>query len=352
MSDYFKGVTFPWQEVTPSDDAIVRRAILPDRCLSGCELTYSGYTLTMAAGSMIVCGRQFKHTAAQNWAITGATSGYARLLLAIDVTKASTEDAFEQIYTDIEFASAIDGFPALRQDDINGAGTIYQAVLCVVALNANGITGIVSSLTKGNLAASDVGAVRKTGDTMTGHLNVPGFAIQADYDWPSFSISNKNNPGVQARMEFYRPGSYMYFAIEDTANGIAENYTLPSLTAAETTWYRILTTKNIGEISSTASASNNYHTAHFAKIGKTVICTLLPKALGSTVQYEETITIPTGYRPSAQTSFPFFSDTAKNAGDSAGKVAITANTNGSLYISATYGFTLAEVSKTIYWVTE
>lgn len=158
MSDYFKGVTFPWQGVTPSDDAIVRRAILPDRCLSGCELTYSGYTLTMAAGSMIVCGRQLKHTAAQNWAITGATSGYARLLLTIDVTKASTEDAFEQIATSIEYASASDGFSALRQDDINSAGTIYQVDICVVALGAGGITRIVSSLTKGNLDSDDVGA--------------------------------------------------------------------------------------------------------------------------------------------------------------------------------------------------
>jgi hypothetical protein len=158
MSDYFKGVTFPWQEVTPSDDAIVRRAILPDRCLSGCKLTYSGYTLTMAAGSMIVCGRQFKHTAAQNWAITGATSGYARLLLAIDVTKASTEDAFEQIITRIEYASAVDGFSVLRQDDINSTGTIYQVGICVVALGTGGITRIVSSLTKGNLDSDDVGA--------------------------------------------------------------------------------------------------------------------------------------------------------------------------------------------------
>lgn len=146
MSDFFKGVTFPWQEVTPSDDAIVRQTVLPDRRLSGCGLSYSGYTLTMAAGTMIVCGRQFRHTAAQNWAITDAASGYARLLLSIDVTKASTEDAFEQINTRIEYATAVDGFPKLRQDDINGTGTIYQAMLCVVSLGPGGITGIVDQI--------------------------------------------------------------------------------------------------------------------------------------------------------------------------------------------------------------
>lgn len=150
MSDLFKGITFPWQEVTPADDAIVRKAILPDRRLTGCELSYSGYTLTMTAGVLIVCGRQFRHTAAQNWAVTGAASGYARLLLTIDVTKASTEDAFEQITASIEYATAADGFPDLRQDDINNAGTIYQTSICVVALGPGGITGFTGQILPGD----------------------------------------------------------------------------------------------------------------------------------------------------------------------------------------------------------
>lgn len=142
MSDFFKGITFPWQSVTPSDDAIVRRSILPDRFLSGCEISYSGYTLSMDAGVAIVCGRQFRHTAYQSWPIVEETSGYARLLLTIDSSKASTEDAFEQIYTSIEYASAVDGFLELRQEDINNSGTLYQVVLCIVALGTNGITAI------------------------------------------------------------------------------------------------------------------------------------------------------------------------------------------------------------------
>lgn len=146
MSDFFKGITFPWQEVTPADDAIVRKAILPDRRLSGCELSYSGYTLTMTAGVMIVCGRQFRHTAAQNWAVTGAASGYARLLLTIDTTKASTEDAFEQISVSVEYATASNGFPELRQNDINNAGTVYQTSICVVALGPGGITGFTGQI--------------------------------------------------------------------------------------------------------------------------------------------------------------------------------------------------------------
>ena len=144
MSEKFKGVSFPWQKVTPSDDAAVRRALLSDGILFGCELSYSGVTLTMQPGQAIACGRQFRHTAEESWAITGASSGYARLLLNIDLTKTSTESAFDQIHPTIEYASAVDGLADLQQDNLNEAGTYYQIPVCVVSLGAGGITGIVT----------------------------------------------------------------------------------------------------------------------------------------------------------------------------------------------------------------
>lgn len=144
----FTGATFANQRVTPSDDAVIRRAILSDGILTGCELSYSGSTLTMAAGRLLACGRQFRHTAAQNWAVADATSGYARLLLTIDLTKPATKTAFDQVEDTIEYASSVDGFPALTQEDLNGSGTVYQIVACVVALGTGGITGIVSRLDK------------------------------------------------------------------------------------------------------------------------------------------------------------------------------------------------------------
>ena len=39
MISNFTGVTFAEQRVTPADDAQIRRAILPDGILSGCELS-------------------------------------------------------------------------------------------------------------------------------------------------------------------------------------------------------------------------------------------------------------------------------------------------------------------------
>lgn len=150
----FTGVTFTKQRVTPSDDAIIRRAILPDGKLTGCEISYSGSTLTMAPGYLIACGRQFRHPATQNWAVTDATSGFARLVLTIDLTKEATKETFKQIDTAIEYASARDGFVDLDQSDINASGIRYQIVLCVVSLGTGGITGIVEQLEQ-----SEVGGV-------------------------------------------------------------------------------------------------------------------------------------------------------------------------------------------------
>lgn len=142
----FAGITFTKQAVSPSDDAIVRRALLSDGILTGCAFTYSGSTLTMAAGHLMICGRQIKHPASQNWAVVDATSGFARLVLTIDMTRTATKDSFDQVVDSIEYASAVDGFVNLEQSDINGSGTRYQVAACVVSLGAGGITGIVSQL--------------------------------------------------------------------------------------------------------------------------------------------------------------------------------------------------------------
>lgn len=142
----FTGVTFANQAVSPSDDAAVYRALLPDGILTGCALTYSGYTLTMGSGLLIACGRVFRHPLTENWAAADANSGFARLVIEIDLTKTSTETAFSQIDAFVEYASAEDGFAELVQTDINISGTRYQMEACKVSLGSGGITGIVSQM--------------------------------------------------------------------------------------------------------------------------------------------------------------------------------------------------------------
>ena len=162
MSSNFAGVTFENQAATPSDDAVIRRAILSDGILDGCELSYTGSTLTMAAGQMMICGRQVKHTSTQNWAVADETTGYARLLLTTDLTRTSTKDTFDQVVDTIEYASSIDGFASLVQEDINASGTRYQIVAAVVSLAAGGISAIVDKLGQSSSSLGSVYAVIDT----------------------------------------------------------------------------------------------------------------------------------------------------------------------------------------------
>lgn len=146
MSANFPGGTFAYQKVTPSEDAAVRGAILGDGILYGCEFSYSGSTLTMGAGLLFVCGRIVRHPQAQHWPVTGAKSGYARLILTVDLSRTATADAFDQVVDSIDYAVSQNGFSQLTQDGINAGGVRYQCALCVVSLGAAGITGITESL--------------------------------------------------------------------------------------------------------------------------------------------------------------------------------------------------------------
>lgn len=165
MSSNFSGVTFPMQKVTPSDDAIVRRAILPDGILTGCDISYSGSTLTMAAGHLMICGRQIRHPASQNWPVVDATSGFARLVLTIDLSQTSTLDTFNLVTAAIEYASSQDGFPELEQTDINVSGTKYQVSVCVVSLGPGGITGIVNQIDKSSADGAGINFKLVGGET-------------------------------------------------------------------------------------------------------------------------------------------------------------------------------------------
>lgn len=170
MGTNFTGITFDDCNVSPSDDGIINRTILPDGILSGCEISYSGSTLTMAAGTLIACGRQFRHPAAQNWAVVDATTGYARLLITLDLTRSATDQTFDQVVDAVEYANDISGFPALVQQDLNAAGTKYQVVACVMSLGTGGISGIINTMPAVHPASTDGGRLTVTapaGSTVT-----------------------------------------------------------------------------------------------------------------------------------------------------------------------------------------
>ena len=165
------GITFANQKITPSDDGRIYGAMLADGILTGCGITFAAATLSVAAGSLLIGTRELR-TSGETLSVTGATSGYARVIIDIDLTRAATKTSFEQAQFQIQYAASLDAFAALEQQDINTAGTHYQAAFCVLSLGTAGITGVVSSL-----ANARVGVAQLTNDARFGTelaISTPG----------------------------------------------------------------------------------------------------------------------------------------------------------------------------------
>lgn len=147
----FQGINFSSQHIVPSDDGRLYEAIFEDGALHGCELSYVGAALTIGAGYLMIGGREIEITEDEVFNINEATSGYAQLVLTIDLTQTATIGAFNQVSIDVRYASTEAGFASLIQDDINGAGTKYQQQLALVSLGTGGITGIVAGMPSSSL---------------------------------------------------------------------------------------------------------------------------------------------------------------------------------------------------------
>lgn len=147
----FQGINFSSQHIVPSDDGRLYEAIFEDGALHGCDLSYVGAALTIGAGYLMIGGREIEITEDEVFNINEATSGYAQLVLTIDLTQTATIGAFNQVSIDVRYASTEAGFASLIQDDINGAGTKYQQQLALVSLGTGGITGIVAGMPSASL---------------------------------------------------------------------------------------------------------------------------------------------------------------------------------------------------------
>lgn len=174
------GITFANQKITPSDDGRLYGAMLADGILTGCGITFAAATLSVAAGSLLIGTRELR-TSGETLSVTGATSGYARVIIDIDLTRAATKTSFEQAQFQIQYAASLDAFASLEQQDINTAGTHYQAVFCVLSLGTAGITGVVSSL-----ASARVGVAQLTNEARFG----TEFAVSTPGSTPDLAWGN------------------------------------------------------------------------------------------------------------------------------------------------------------------
>ena len=138
------GINFDNQTVTAKDHGHLFHCVIVDGIMSGCELSFSGTSLVITPGYLLVGGREMKLTANTTVIVNGATTGFARVLITIDLTKPATADTFEQADFQIQYANTATGFSALNQEDINSTGTTYQFALCTLAMGTSGIASIYS----------------------------------------------------------------------------------------------------------------------------------------------------------------------------------------------------------------
>ena len=140
------GVTFENQLLAEMDDGNLQEFLLRDGIRRGLGLSYNGSNLTIGSGYLIAAGRLIGNDSALTIAVP-ASSGYARIVLVIDLTGTATESVFTQLSTRVDSASSVSGFPDLVQGDINGGvDTTYEVALAIVATSASGIAGIESQL--------------------------------------------------------------------------------------------------------------------------------------------------------------------------------------------------------------
>ena len=112
---------------------------------NGMSLSYNNFNVTIASGAVCVQGR-FLEEDSTTTVIATNTTGYARLVLEIDLDRINTELEFNQgtfkIITDTS------GYPALTQTDIvNNNSGVYQYSLARFKTSTAGITDFVDERT-------------------------------------------------------------------------------------------------------------------------------------------------------------------------------------------------------------
>jgi hypothetical protein len=143
MANYIGLITVADGIVTHKLDGAYRKAASPDGVLTGCALTYSGSTLYMAAGKLIIGGRELENTSSSSWTMP-TTAAYAVLKATI------TNDVLSiSAYASASIPSS-DG----TQGEINQSGTTYNKILAVVSIASGAIGGIAKQI--GALAAQGI----------------------------------------------------------------------------------------------------------------------------------------------------------------------------------------------------
>ena len=98
--------------------------------------------------------------------------------------------------------------------------------------------------TDGAGACNNIGAVKKSGDTMTGALAAPAFQVKGtDEGWDGIDIVRSSDGGYRGGVTSMGAQNNLVLR-ERSTNGGTEYYKLPIPSASEDIWYNILTDKS------------------------------------------------------------------------------------------------------------
>ena len=124
---------------------------------SGCEVTSTSNSITVGGGHFILKGAVIENNGADTIPVTPTlTDGYVRLICRIDLTQEASETGPGQVGWVTDF-SATPTFPALTQEDINGAGSVYEGEIAVLQIVSGNITGITRQIGAAEIDAEKLG---------------------------------------------------------------------------------------------------------------------------------------------------------------------------------------------------
>ena len=126
------GITFPEQLMTSANFAHFMNTFLnhSNGITKGCEISFSGINVFVQKGYFIAFGRMVQIVGTEEIPFPEVLSGklYCKVIFEIDLSKENTTDEFNQgRFVTLTSTSA---YPAVRQEDLDNDGTVYQMPWC------------------------------------------------------------------------------------------------------------------------------------------------------------------------------------------------------------------------------
>ena len=117
-----------------------------DGILRGCEIVFTSNSVTVADGLLMIAGGAIDVNGNTTISVSPTiTTGYVQLKIQIDLSNGSEASGAGPVSLITEF-SATPTFLPLTQEDINGAGEVYEQEIAVFQISGGNVTSIVRTL--------------------------------------------------------------------------------------------------------------------------------------------------------------------------------------------------------------